>query len=802
VRPPVVALLGPTNTGKTYLAVERMLAHRTGMMGFPLRLLARENYDRLVAAKGRDAVALVTGEERIVPRAPAYYVCTVEAMPLDRRVDFLAIDEVQLAADRERGHVFTDRLLHARGLEETMLLGAETIRPLLRLLVPDAAFITRPRLSTLTYSEPRKLSRLPRRAAVVVFSVAEVYEVAERLREHRGGAALVFGALSPRTRNAQVGLYQNGEVDYLVATDAIGMGLNLDIDHVVFTSLTKYDGLGPRHLRPAEVAQIAGRAGRHVKDGRFGPTAELGPFAPGLVEAVENHRFDPLPSVYWRNSDVSFASSRALLASLEQHPPLPQLVRMRQADDHRALAALARDPEVAALARGPESVRLLWEVCQVPDFSNVMTDDHTRLLGRMFRHLAGPGALPEDWVTSQVSGLDRTEGDVDTLLARIAAIRTWTYVSHRSSWLDDAGHWQERTRAVEDRLSDALHERLTQQFVDRRAAVIARYEPGELVAEIGDTGEVLIQGLLAGRLEGFRFAPEPSLRDGSRSVLAAANRTLRAAIGDRVERFEEDGDETLALSLAAQVAWHGGAVARLVPGEQPLAPRVEALASDLLDPPLRERVRRRAAVFVERHVRSHLAPLHQALEAELPGPARGLVFALAEALGSVPRAAVASQLAALPPGERRELYRLGITLGRRRVYVPALLRPDGMRLRALLWSVKAGRPLGAIPDGRAFLTREHSLPEGLYEACGYEIAGGCVIRVDRLERVAALAYKLGRAGAFAPTPELTALLGGRTRELAWALRALGYVPRADGRFEWSRPAADRRNAGRRRAASS
>ena len=493
--PRLVAVLGPTNTGKTHYAIERMLGHQSGMIGFPLRLLARENYDRLVQLRGAEAVALITGEERIVPSSPRYFVCTVEAMPLDRKVDFLAVDEIQLAADRERGHVFTDRLLRARGLEETMFLGAETIKPLLRRLVPDAAFIARERLSTLTYAGHKKLDRLPRRSAIVVFSLADLYEVAERVRHETGGAAVVFGALSPRTRNAQVALYQAGEVDYLVATDAIGMGLNLDIDHVAFTALGKYDGRGPRPLRPAEVAQIAGRAGRHTRDGTFGPTLDLGPFDDRLVEAVEGHHFEPLDRIFWRNSDLVFASPAALLSSLERRPPSPDLMRMRDADDHRALAALSADADVRRQADSRDVVRLLWDVAQVPDFRNVMTEAHTRLLAQVFRHLRSPaGRLPEDWVAVQVAAIDRTEGDVETLLARIAHIRTWTYVAHRSGWLADPAHWQQRTRAVEDRLSDTLHERLTEQFVERGAAVVSRISPEGAVVEVAEDGEVRVQG--------------------------------------------------------------------------------------------------------------------------------------------------------------------------------------------------------------------------------------------------------------------------------------------------------------------
>ena len=789
----VTALLGPTNTGKTWLALERMLAHRTGMMGFPLRLLARENYDRVAAVKGKDAVALVTGEERILPRHARYFVCTVEAMPLDRRVDFVAVDEVQLAADRERGHVFTDRVLHARGHLETMLIGAETVRPLLRRLLPDAAFLARPRLSTLRYAPPRKLGKLPRRSAVIVFSVRELYAIAERLRRERGGAALVFGALSPRTRNSQVALYQAGEVDHLVATDAIGMGLNLDIDHVVFSALAKFDGRGPRGLSPAEVAQIAGRAGRHVRDGSFGPTDELGAFAERLVQAVEGHRFAPLESLYWRNPELDFASPERLLDSLERRPPRPELVRMRQADDHRALAALSADPEVASRARGPEGVALLWEVCQVPDFQSVMSEAHTRLLARLFHHLSGGGRrLPEDWVAASVHDLDRAEGDVDALLGRISGIRTWTYVSHRAGWLSDAVHWQERTRAVEDRLSDALHERLTAQFVDRPTALIARCDPGELVTVVTDGGEVLVQGLRAGVLEGFRFVPDRAVREGSKGLLAAANRALREGMRERVGRLADDPDEAFALRGSGEVEWRGGAVARLSPGDGVLQPQVEVLPSELLDPPSREAVRRRVAAWLETHLRGRLGSLFALREGPLSGPPRGLAFVLVESLGAVPRRQVAAQVAALAPDDRRALSRLGVVLGRLSVFLPGLLRPEALRLRARLFAIRHGGPVAGGPDGVPSVPHDPALPAAFYAACGYQAAGPRAVRVDRLDRLAAAAARLSREGPFAVPGELASLAGCPPSEVPAVLAGIGYVER-DGRFLWRR-AAERRRA--------
>jgi ATP-dependent RNA helicase SUPV3L1/SUV3 len=788
MRSAVTALLGPTNTGKTYLALERMLAHRTGMIGFPLRLLARENYDRIAAAVGVDAVALVTGEERIVPARPRYWVATVEAMPLDRPVDFLAVDEIQLAADRERGHVFTDRILHARGREETMLIGADTIRPLLKRLLPDAGFISRPRLSTLTHTAPKKIGRLPRRSAVIAFSIPELYRLAERLRREQGGTALVFGALSPRTRNAQVGLYESGDVDLLVATDAIGMGLNLDIDCVVFTALDKHDGIGRRALTTAEVAQIAGRAGRHVRDGHFASTTELGPLDERLVRAVEGHRFPPLEMIYWRNPELDYSSGAALLASLDERPPHEWMRRMAEADDHRALRALLADADIASRLRGSETVRLLWAVCQVPDFEGTRSDGHTRLLAACFRHLSGPARrLPESWVAESVHDLDRQDGPLDLLLARLAGIRTWTYLAHRAGWLSDPAHWQERTRAVEDRLSDALHERLTEEYVDRPATILLRYDPAELITVVTDGGEVLVQGLRAGTLDGFRFAPDPGLREGSKGLLAAANRTLRSVIRDRVKALADDPDSAVTLLASGILAWRGAPIARLSAGESVLAPQVDVFASDLLDAPLREQVRRRLAGWVERHVRDQLGPLFALRDEAPPGTARGLAFALCESLGTLPRRSVAAQVAALTADDRRALARLGATLGRLSVFLPALLRPDILRLRARLFVARHAGPAAPAPDGIPSVPLDASLPSAFYAACGYQPAGPRAVRVDRLDRVAASLARLARGGPFALPADTAKLLGVPSQEVAAVVAALGYVER-DGRFSAARPA--------------
>jgi ATP-dependent RNA helicase SUPV3L1/SUV3 len=560
--PRIVAVLGPTNTGKTHLAIERMLGHRSGMIGFPLRLLARENYDRIVKLRGAASVALVTGEERIVPPGARWFVCTTEAMPLDRDVEFLAIDEIQMIGDRERGHVFTDRLLHARGYAETMVMGSLTAKPLIRRLVPRAEFVERPRLSTLSYAGPKKITRLPRRSAVVAFSAAEVYRIAELIRRQRGGAAVVFGALSPRTRNAQVAMYQAGEVDWLVATDAIGMGLNMDIDHVAFAGLTKFDGNHPRRLSAAELGQIAGRAGRHMADGSFGTTAELGPLEPEIIDAIEQHRFPILAHAQWRNSDLDFRSARALLASLEAPAPMRELLRHRHAEDHVALAALVEDMEVKALGR----TKLLWEACQIPDFRRTDEGSHARFVKRIFMMLATHRVLPVDFVAAQVTRLDTTEGDIDTLLQRIAEIRIWTYIAHKPDWLADPASWQARTRVIEDKLSDALHERLTQRFVDRRAATVAKRRAAgeELLAGITRSGEVIVEGEAIGTLEGFNFVAEHDTGEGMRAMMAAANRVLRQDVGARVRRLVEASDDAFRLDPAGRIFWRRSRASRPV----------------------------------------------------------------------------------------------------------------------------------------------------------------------------------------------------------------------------------------------
>jgi ATP-dependent RNA helicase SUPV3L1/SUV3 len=780
--PRVKAILGPTNTGKTHLAMERLLAHGSGIIGFPLRLLARENYDRMVARKGARHVALITGEEKIIPPEARWFACTVEAMPLDRAAEFVAVDEIQLCADPDRGHVFTDRLLHARGLVETMFLGAETIRPLLHRLVPNAEIETRPRLSQISYAGAAKLTRLPPRSAVVAFSAGEVYAIAEWLRRRRGGCAVVMGRLSPRTRNAQVALYQDKEVDFLVATDAIGMGLNMDVNHVAFASLTKFDGHRPRRLRAAELAQIAGRAGRGLRDGTFGTTGTCPPIPEEIVDAVEAHRFDPLEQLCWRNSDLDFDSLDALLASLLAAPTLPGLVRGNDASDLDTLALLARDAEIRDLSRGRRPLHVLWDACQIPDFRKLADESHARLCARVFAHVVRDGGLPTDWLAASFDGLGRTEGDIDTLMARLGGVRVWSYIAARADWVRDAAHWQARARAIEDSISDVLHERLTARFVDRRAAhLMRRLDAGEtetLLSAVTRRGEVVVEGHSVGHVAGFMFAPDPLAEGESRKlVMRAARRALREEMPRRVAALEAAEPAAFGFDAEGKLAWDGAPVARLRPGPGLLRPRVEVLDSEFLDGAQRERVRQRLQAWLDGLIRAELAPLFAAAAAAQAEPGlRGLLHRLTEAAGIAWHAdGEAHAEAALAPELRARLRALGVRAGRFALFLPALLKPQAAALRARLWSVREGCKLpDAAPPGAVSIAPPPGWPEDFAAAMGWLTAGPLLVRLDIAERLAAELAFLTRRGPTALPSTLASRLAVGRDLLPATLRALGF----------------------------
>jgi ATP-dependent RNA helicase SUPV3L1/SUV3 len=732
----ITALLGPTNTGKTHRAVTRMLEHETGMIGLPLRLLAREVYDRITAAIGEARVALVTGEEKRVPRRPSYWVCTVEAMPMDIEVDFLAVDEVQLAADDQRGHVFTERLLLARGKKETWFLGASTMRPLVSELLPTARIVEHPRFSRLSFAGADKIGKLPPKSALVGFSASQVYETAERVRRLRGGAAVVLGALSPRTRNAQVAMFQAGEVDYLVATDAIGMGLNLDIAHVGFLSLRKFDGREVRELETAELAQIAGRAGRHLADGSFGGVLpQILP--PPVAQAIEEHRFAALSRLYWRNADLDMRSIESLSTSLRAPPPTRRLKLPPATEDGAALARLAEDPQITARARGEEAVRLLWDVCKIPDYRKLLFESHVALLSEVFLQLTGPrGVLDPDWMAEKVAEASDTAGDLDTLLTRIASIRTWTYISHHAGWVVGAGEWQERTRAIEDRLSDALHERLLQRFVERggkRRVAPQKPRPRSPARPEVDPSERPSRDHPFAQLSAMRAAmfPEPSAPKPDTWVESVASAPHEAFS----LRVVAEGPAP----PAPKIHFEDRPIAALIAGQSLLLPEVRLIGLGEVGAGGRSRIQRRLFAFARDVVEELVGPLRRAQRERLSAAAKGLFYRLEGGLGTDVPAGEGSIAEGLSDTDLAAIQAAGVVLGKRAAWVPRAFSPPAMQHRlalALAFHGAAARlpprpPLGpSVPAPKGA-----SVPA--YAALGYAVLGRRAVRADVLDRVLA-----------------------------------------------------------------
>ncbi len=777
----IVAMLGPTNTGKTHYAIERMLGHGSGVIGLPLRLLAREVFDKIVAIRGPSVVALVTGEERIVPARAKYWVATVEAMPPGIGPDFLAVDEIQLCADPDRGHVFTDRLLNARGTHETLFLGSDTMKGMINTLVPNVRFERRERFSELSYTGARKISRMPPRSAIVGFSVDNVYAIAELLRRQKGGAAVVLGALSPRTRNAQVELYQNGDVDHLVATDAIGMGLNLDIDHVAFSALAKFDGRRMRNLAPNELAQIAGRAGRYMNPGSFGVTGEAPAVPPEAVEAIEQHRFTPIKRLSWRNDRLEFGSAGALIGSLEAASGEPMLARAREADDLIAFRTLAELPDIIDRLSHATDVRLLWDVCQLPDFRDISPGEHASLLARLFGFLQDTGAVPADWLVGRIQQIDRTDGDIDALSKRLAMIRTWTYVAQRKNWVSDESHWRSETRAVEDRLSDALHACLTQRFVDRRTSVLMRRlkQKEALVAQVNKDGEVEIEGQFIGRLSGFRFHQDQNATsDEAKTLRAAAQAALGPEYNLRADRFYNAPDTEIDITEQGGLMWGEHAVGKLLRGADILTPAIEVFVDDEAGTDVAEKVRRRLGHFIERRIATLFEPLIGLQKDEtITGIARGVGFRLIEELGILPRARIAADVKSLDQDARALLRKHGVRFGQHTIFQQALLKPAPTRLRLVLWALwgKLTEFPESPPPGLVTVPASEGASDGYYEKSGYRLAGSRAIRIDMLERLADLTRVQDSRAGFAATPDMLSITGMTLEQFADLMQGLGYV---------------------------
>jgi ATP-dependent RNA helicase SUPV3L1/SUV3 len=797
----VTAVLGPTNTGKTHLAIERMLAHSSGVIGLPLRLLAREVYNKIVDRAGADSVALITGEEKIKPPKARFWVSTVEAMPRDLDVSFLAVDEIQIAADLERGHVFTDRILHRRGRDETLLLGAATMRSIIERLLPGASIVTRPRLSQLEFAGDRKITRQPRRTAIVAFSADEVYAIAELIKRQHGGAAVVLGSLSPRTRNAQVAMFQSGDVDYLVATDAVGMGLNLDVDHVAFASDRKYDGYQFRRLNPSEFAQIAGRAGRATRDGTFGTTGRCAPFEPELVNALQNHSFESVKVLQWRNSKLDFSSLGSLQVSLALAPSHEALTRAPIAEDLRVLDHAARDADVREMAHGAAAVERLWDACQIPDYRKIAPAAHAELVTTLFGFLMRKGRIPDAWFGAQVEQADRVDGDIDTLSSRIAQIRTWTFVANRPDWLADPEHWQAIAREVENKLSDALHERLTERFVDRRTSVLMRRlrENTMLNTEIGKTGEVIVEGHVIGRLDGFTFAPDAAeAGSDAKALQATAQKALAGEIDARAEKLAAAPDEQFLLASDGTIRWTGDAVAKLVAADDALHPRIRIVSDERLSGAPREAVQTRLDLWLKTHIEKLLGPLFELAKAEdITGIARGIAFQLIEALGVLERQRIATEMKDLDQPSRASLRKYGVRFGAYHIYVPPLLKPAARALASLLWAQKQDNvDMSALSgaqhlagSGRTSFPVDKLLDRDAYRVLGYRQCGERAVRVDILERLAdlirpALSWREASSGVkpagafdgrgFVVTQAMTSLTGSAGEDFASILRALGY----------------------------
>ena len=785
----VTAVLGPTNTGKTYYAIEQMLSHHTGCIGFPLRLLARENYDRVAAKVGKAYVALVTGEEKIIPPHAKYFFCTVESMPIEQSFEFLAVDEIQLCADPDRGHIFTDRMLRARGTEATMFMGAETMRHVIAALVPYIEIITRPRLSVLEYTGFKKLTRLNKRTAVVAFSIDDVYAIADLVRRQRGGTAVVLGALSPRTRNAQVEMYQSGEVDFMVATDAIGMGLNMDIQHVALASTRKYDGEKARTLTKSELAQIAGRAGRYKKDGTFGVTGNVKDLDPDVVEAIERHEFDSLQHIYWRNSDLDYDGPKALLKSLERSSGKSVLQKGRPSDDYLTLTNMMERDDVLALANGRDAVRLLWDTCQIPDFRKTLAETHQDLVAEIYKFLHDGNAIPEDWMEDHIRKLDSIEGEVDTLMTRISHVRTWTYVTHRADWVLDPEHWRGRTLKIEDRLSEALHKALTKRFVDKRSTVLlgAMEEGTTLLAGIKKDGEVVVEGQRVGQLAGFRFYPDvTSGREEFKAIMMAARQALKPEIGNRLAMILKSEDKQFKLADDGQILWQadatnplpGAPVGRIKKGDVLLKPRAEVNDSNLLDGSDKTAVGEKLQDWLDRHIHFTLEPLFRLTGGDdLTAQARGIAFQLQEALGILPRASLEDLIAPLDEEGRKALRARKVRMGPLLVFLPELNKPAAVRLRGILLTLWQGKDLPAeLPkDGIvSFTVADKTIDADYYRSIGYPVYGPRSIRVDMLDRVVCAVYDGAKDGKFQAEHKMAEWLGSNILDLYAVLDAMGH----------------------------
>ena len=779
----LTAVLGPTNTGKTYLAIDTMLSFETGMLGFPLRLLAREVYDKVITKVDKSKVALITGEEKIIPLNAKYFLCTVESLPVDKNLEFIGIDEIQMCADPERGHIFTDRLLNLRGTKLTMLMGSYTIKNIIEKLDDDLEFIKRERLSKLTFGGHKKISRIERKSAIIAFSTEEVYAIAELLRRQKGGSAIVMGSLSPKTRNAQVSLYQSGDVDFLVATDAIGMGLNMDLNQVYFSNLKKFDGKKLRRLNISEIGQISGRAGRYLNDGIFGITGECGEINPEEIELLESHNFPEIQNIFWRNSNLNFSSKSNLLKSLDIKPNKEWLKRAGESEDEKVLKHFLKDNSNVQIENNSETLKILWECCQIPDFVKKTYGNHIQVVDNVFNFLTSKNnKIPNHYMREQLSYLDNLDGNVDSISNRIANVRTWSYVSNKSNWVENQDYWIERTKKLEDKLSDKLHDELTKTFIDKRASVLARglKQDIEFKTNIINDEKVMINEQYIGKLKALKLDLDlkvDALDADIKSLKKAARQNVGPEILNRIQEIIDTG--LIELRMDYKIYWKNNSIARLKPGEDYLNPQVELMIDEMIENDERKKLNNFLQNWLNNKIKDELSSLIELKNTKDKNPdLRALAYHLYENNGVVKRETVLKYLSKLDQEQRKKLRRLGVKFGRYHIFLFNLFKPNAVSLRTLLWKSFCNKSEKLIPPkfGLNFLYNEKFLSKDFMLLCGFEKFDNIYVRIDILERLFLMILNSSKdgKGEIKLIPEMLNLLGCSKENFVKLLQKMSY----------------------------
>ncbi len=738
----ITAVLGPTNTGKTHLAIETMLSFENGMIGFPLRLLAREVYDKVTQKISLDKVALITGEEKIIPTNAKYFLCTVESMPIDKHLDFVGVDEIQMCADHERGHIFTDRLLNLRGNKLTMLMGSNIIKNIISRLDDDIEFINKNRLSKLTYAGYKKISRISRKTAIIAFSAEEVYAIAELIRRQKGGAAIVMGSLSPKTRNAQVELYQSNDVDFLVATDAIGMGINMDLDNIYFSNLKKFDGKKLRRLSLSEIGQIAGRAGRYLNDGSFGITGDCKEINAEEVELLENHKFEEIQYLFWRNSYLNFNNPSTLLKSLDEKPNKGWLRKIHECEDEKALKFFLRDKSLEKIEFSEKKLKLLWECCQIPDFVKKTYGNHYEVISNVFKYLnSKEGKITNEYMRLQLIKLDKLEGNVDSISNRIANVRTWSYVSNKNNWVENQNYWIEKTKLLEDKLSDKLHEELTKTFIDKRASVLARglKQDMEFDTKILKNNDVMIDNQFIGKINGLKLEldfKKGALETDIKSLKKAARQTVGPELERRIQSIIETG--LIELKNDFKIYWNNFTIGRLVSGKDYLNPKIELMVDDILEQNQRQKLIKYLTKWIENKIDTTLKSLIDLKYLkEKNSSIKALAYQLYENNGVLKRDRVADFLKNLGQNERKTLRDLGVKFGRYHIFLHKLIKPEPVSLRTVLWKNYHQKYFDLSPPtfGLNFIMDDKIKNKNFMLLCGFEKFDNVYVRIDILERL-------------------------------------------------------------------